>query len=76
MLYRIEYERTVLYCGGAEIATGVPNPWSSFGTLSLHRLTLAVGGAVVVDDDDNDGSAKRIRRRSEKHIKLNIVLYI
>jgi hypothetical protein len=70
VLYRIKYERTVLYCGGAEIATGVPNSASSFGILSLHRLTLAVVGRVVVvvddDDDVDDGSAKRIRRRSEK----------
>jgi hypothetical protein len=61
-------DRSVLYCGGAEIATGVPNSASSFGILSLHRLTLAVVGRVVVvvddDDDVDDGSAKRIRRRS------------
>jgi len=63
LLYRIKYKRTVLYCGGCEAATGVPNSTSSFGILSLHRLTLAVVGR---DDDDDDGSAKRIRRRSLK----------
>jgi hypothetical protein len=48
---------------------GVPNSGSSFGMLSLHRLTL---GAVGSDDDD--GSAKRIRRRSLNkriHLKKN-----
>jgi hypothetical protein len=65
LVYRIKYERTVLYCGGAEIATGVPNSASSFGILSLHRLTFAVVGRFDADDAD-DGSAKRIRRRSEK----------
>ncbi len=60
LLYKIKYKRTVLYCGGAEAAIGVPNSASSFGILSLQRLTLAVIGT----DDDDDGSAKRIRRRS------------
>lgn len=58
---RIEGERTVLYWGGAETVTGVPNSGTSFGILSLHRLTLAVAGA----DDDDDGSTKRMRRRSK-----------
>ena len=56
---RIERERTVLYWGGAETVTGVPNSGTSFEILSLHRLTLAVAGA------DDDGSAKRMRRRSK-----------
>lgn len=56
---RAERERTVLYWGGAETVTGVPNSDTSFGILSLHRLTLAVAGAA------DDGSAKRMRRRSK-----------
>ena len=64
LLNEIEDERTVLYCGGAETVTGVPNSGSSFGILSLHRLTFPVVGADD-DEDDDDGSAKRMRRRSE-----------